>query len=158
MKGRYRIREMTPSDVETVAQLCRLFEPVSTTIFRGVEAEDVTAWVREHISLQGWAGFVAEVESEVVGFALCKDMEKDPRGFVFPQARETLYLLYLAVDEAFRGQGIARALIHASEELARKWGRTGLLLDVAEDNPALSLYRRLGFKRLGAQIFLRKEI
>ena len=104
------------------------------------------------------AGFVAEVESEVVGFALCKDMEKDPRGFVFPQARETLYLLYLAVDEAFRGQGIARALIHASEELAREWGRTGLLLDVAEDNPALSLYKRLGFERLGAQVFMRKRI
>lgn len=100
-------------------------------------------------------GFVAEVESEVVGFALCKDMENDRSGFVFPQARETLYL---AVDEAFRGQGNARALIHASEELAREWGRTGLLLDVAEDNPALSLYKRLGFKRLGARIFLRKRI
>jgi len=158
MKDRYKIREMTSSDAEAVAQLCQLFEPVSTTLFRGIEAEDVTAWVREHISLQGWAGFVAEVESEVVGFALCKDMEKDPSRFVFPQARETLYLLYLAVDEAFRGQGIARALIHASEELARKWGKTGLLLDVAENNPALSLYKRLGFERLGAQVFMRKRI
>lgn len=157
-KNRYRIRAMTTADAEGVAQLFRLFEPVSTTLFQGIDTEDVSAWVREHLARPGWAGFVAEAEGEVVGFALCKDMEKEPSGFVFPQARETVYLLYLAVDEAFRGQGIARALICACEEMAQKQGKTGLLVDIADDNPALRLYKRLGFKRLGAQIFLRKEI
>ena len=158
MTDRYKVRAIIPADAEAVVQLARLFEPVSTTLFRGIDSDDVLAWVKEHLALPGWGGFVAEAEGEVVGFAICKDMEKEKRGFVFPQAKETVYLLYLAVDEAFRGQGIASALINACEGLAREWGRTGILLDVSDENPALKLYNRLGFKRLGAQVFLRKEI
>jgi len=157
--GRYKIRAMESSDAEAVARLARLFEPISTTIFRGIAAEDVCAWVRERLDRPGWAGFVATAEDgEVVGFALCKNLEKEESEFVFPEATKTIQLLYLAVDEAFRGQGIASALIHACEELAKKLGRTGILLDVSDDNPALCLYERLGFERLGAQVFMRKKL
>ena len=158
MTDHFEIREMVPTDAEAVAQLAGLFEPVSTTVFQGIQAEDVAAWVREHLAKPEWAGFVAEVEDEVVGFVFCQDMVGQPSRFVFLQVQEMVYLLYLAVDEAFRGRGIARALIRSCEALAHTWGRTGLLLDVAEDNPALRLYRRLGFKRLGAQVFLSKQI
>lgn len=155
---RFQVREMMSHDAEAVARLVSLFEPVSTTVFQGIDAEDVAAWVKEHLAKPEWAGFVAEVEGEVVGFVFCQDMAEQPSRFVFPEVRDMAYLLYLAVDEAFRGQGIARALIRACEALARKWGRTGLLLDVSEDNPALRLYERLGFERLGAQVFLRKRL
>ena len=156
---RYAIRPMKPSDAEAVAQLARLFEPISTTVFRGIAAPDVRVWVQERLDRPGWAGFVATAEdNEVVGFALCKDLGTEDNEFVFPEARKTIQLVYLAVDEAFRGQGIASALIHACEDLARKLGRTGLLLDVSERNPAINLYRRLGFERLGAQVFMRKKL
>jgi len=158
MADHFEIREMVPTDADAVAQLAGLFEPVSTTVFQGIEAEDIAAWVREHLAKPEWAGFVAEVEGEVVGFVFCQNMEGQPSRFVFPQVQEMVYLLYLAVDEAFRGKGIARGLIRACENLARTWGRTSLLLDVAEDNPALRLYKRLGFKRLGAQVFLSKQL
>jgi len=159
-RDNYVIREMAPSDAEAVARLARLFEPVSTTVLQGIAAEDVATWVKEHLAKPEWAGFVAEVEGEVVGFVFCQDMAQQTTKsvFVFPQVLDTVYLLYLAVDEAFRGRGVARALIRACEERARSWGRSGLLLDVAEDNPALRLYRRLGFDRLGAQVFLRKQL
>ncbi|HDJ29864.1 MAG TPA: GNAT family N-acetyltransferase [Candidatus Acetothermia bacterium] len=157
--GRYTIRAMEQDDAEAVARLARLFEPISTTIFRGIPAPDACGWVREHLARPGWAGFVATAEDgEVVGFALCKDLEQEESEFVFPEARKTIQLVYLAVDEAFRGQGIASALIRACEDLAKKLGRTGVLLDVSEQNPAINLYRRLGFKRLGAQVFMRKEL
>ncbi len=150
---------MEQSDAEAVAQLARLFEPISTTVFRGIAAPDVCAWVRARLDCPGWAGFVATAEDgEVVGFALCKDLGTEESEFVFPEAEETIQLLYLAVDEAFRGQGIASALIRACENLAKKLGRTGVLLDVAESNPAINLYRRLGFTRLGAQVFMRKKL
>lgn len=156
---RYEIRPMGQSDAEAVARLARLFAPISTTVFRGIAAPDVCTWVRERLNRPGWAGFVATAEEgEVVGFALCKDLEKEPSEFVFPAAKKTIQLLYLAVDEAFRGQGIASALIHACEELARRLGRTGVLLDVAESNPAINLYHRLGFTRLGARVFMHKKL
>jgi ribosomal protein S18 acetylase RimI-like enzyme len=149
---------MVTTDAEAVVRLARLFEPVSTTLWQGFDAEDVSIWLQERISLPQWAGFVAEIDGEIVGFAFCKDMKEDTSGFIFPHADETVYLLYLAVDEAFRGQGIAHALLRACEDLAREWGRTGVFLDIADDNPALRLYERLGFRRLGAQVFMRKEI
>ena len=158
MTDHFEIREMVATDAEAVEQLAGLFEPVSTTVFQGIEAEDVVAWVREHLAKPKWAGFVAEVEGEVVGFVFCQDMAEQPSRFVFPDVREMAYLLYLAVDEAFRGQGVARALIRACEKLARTWGRSGLLLDVAEDNPALRLYEQLCFERIGALVFLRKPL
>lgn len=85
-------------------------------------------------------------------------MNDDTHGFVFPQANETVHLLYLAVDEAFRGQGVARALLSECEKLARDWGRSELLLDVASDNPALRIYERFGFEELGSLIFMRKSL
>ncbi|MCD6494949.1 GNAT family N-acetyltransferase, partial [Candidatus Bipolaricaulota bacterium] len=132
--------------------------PVSTTLWRGLDAKEGVDWVQERLDLPEWAGFVAEVEHDLIGFTICKDMNDDTRGFIFPQANETVHLLYLAVDEAFRGQGVARALLAECEKLARDWGRSGLLLDVASDNPALRIYQRFGFEELGSLIFLRKEL
>jgi len=154
----YEIRTMIADDAEAVVELSRLFEPVSTTLWRGLDAEEGVDWVQERLSLPEWAGFVAEVEHELIAFAICKDMNDDTHGFVFPQANETVHLLYLAVDEAFRGQGVARALLAECEKLALAWGRSGLLLDVANDNPALRIYERFGFERLGSLVFLRKKL
>ena len=154
----YEIRRMTSDDAEAVVELSQLFEPVSTTLWRGLDPEEGVDWVRERLNLPEWAGFVAEVDHDLIGFAICKDMNDDTRGFIFPQANETVHLLYLAVDEAFRGQGVARALLSECEKLARDWGRSGLLLDVASDNPALRIYERFGFEELGSLIFLRKKL
>ena len=154
----YKIRQMTPNDAKAVVELSQLFEPVSTTLWRGLDAKEGVDWVQERLDLPEWAGFVAEVEHDLIGFAICKDMNDDTRGFIFPQANETVHLLYLAVDEAFRGQGVARALLAECEKLARDWGRSGLLLDVASDNPALRIYQRFGFEELGSLIFLRKKL
>ncbi|RFM29675.1 GNAT family N-acetyltransferase [Deminuibacter soli] len=49
----------------------------------------------------------------------------------------------------YRGQGIARALMQAAEQLAVKYGRTLLTLDTAEDEGAAGLYEKLGFERAG---------
>ena len=154
----YKIRKMTTDDADAVVGLSQLFEPVSTTLWRGLDAKEGVDWLRERLDLPDWAGFVAEVDQDLIGFAICKDMNDDTRGFIFPQANETVHLLYLAVDEAFRGQGVARALLSECEKLAREWGRSGLLLDVANDNPALRIYERFGFEELGSLVFLRKRL
>lgn len=157
-KERYRIREMVSADAEGVVRLAQMFEPVSTTFCQGITEEGVSTWVKDRLCLAHWAGFVAEIDGEIVGFVFCRDMQEDTNRFVFPQAHKTVYILYLLVDEAFRGQGIAHILLHACEDLAREWGRIGIFLDIADDNPALKLFNDLGFERLGAQVFMRKEI
>ncbi|QLE71764.1 GNAT family N-acetyltransferase [Streptomyces rectiverticillatus] len=52
----------------------------------------------------------------------------------------------LAVDDAFRGQGVARALLRAAGEEARRQGAVRLTLRVLGHNaPARSLYASEGF-------------
>lgn len=48
-----------------------------------------------------------------------------------------------------RRQGLARALMEAAEALARRQGRSLLLLDTVTGNPAETLYRSLGFQVAG---------
>jgi ribosomal protein S18 acetylase RimI-like enzyme len=51
----------------------------------------------------------------------------------------------LMTHPAYRGRGVASALMRAAEDLAVKRGRTLLVLDTATDGGASSLYERLGW-------------
>ncbi|MGY2894317.1 N-acetyltransferase family protein [Deinococcus sp. UYEF24] len=50
---------------------------------------------------------------------------------------------------AWRGRGVASALMRKAEALATKHGRTLLVLDTASDGGAAGLYERLGFTLAG---------
>jgi ribosomal protein S18 acetylase RimI-like enzyme len=50
---------------------------------------------------------------------------------------------------AYRGRGIATALMGAAEVMATERGRTLLVLDTAEEDGASKLYESLGFKLTG---------
>jgi len=57
-----------------------------------------------------------------------------------------IHLVEIALLKAYRGQGIGSALIRGLQRRAARSGKA-LRLQVAVDNPALRLYRRLGFRR-----------
>jgi acetyltransferase len=56
----------------------------------------------------------------------------------------------LVVHTRFRHRGIARALMGAAEEAARKAGRTLLVLDTEQGGAAERLYAKCGYTRAGA--------
>ncbi|MBX3494867.1 MAG: GNAT family N-acetyltransferase [Parvibaculum sp.] len=61
-------------------------------------------------------------------------------------------ILTVAVVPPRRGQGLGRRLVEAAAATALAGGAAALFLEVAEDNePALALYRRLGFREVGAR-------
>ncbi|HEY2348310.1 MAG TPA: GNAT family N-acetyltransferase [Puia sp.] len=61
--------------------------------------------------------------------------------------RAEIAKLMTKVDK--RGQGVARALVTAAEQMAAKKGRTLLNLDTAADEGAAGFYESLGFNKSG---------
>ena len=78
-------------------------------------------------------------------------LDGEPAGFVsgvevtHPDKGTEMFLYELAVDEAHRRRGHARALIGALEALARERGCTGMFVFVDDDNEAgRAAYRSAG--------------
>jgi len=73
------------------------------------------------------------------------------RGFVLARlAADEAEILTIAVDPTVRGKGVGRALLAAILRQAASAGARTMFLEVDQDNaPALALYRRLGFIKVG---------
>jgi ribosomal protein S18 acetylase RimI-like enzyme len=66
-------------------------------------------------------------------------------GFIDEETPE----LSIAVVPSRRGKGLGRELLSALLIRAREDGFTALALSVEPDNPALKLYEKLGFRKVG---------
>jgi aminoglycoside 3-N-acetyltransferase I len=65
----------------------------------------------------------------------------------FEQARAEVYIYDLAVDESYRRQGIATALIEALKPIARAAGASVIFVQAdPPDAPAVALYTKLGVR------------
>ena len=65
---------------------------------------------------------------------------------------ETAELLNIAVDKAFRRQGIADRLMDALHEKARGLGAERVLLEVRKSNdPAIGLYAKHGYEKISVR-------
>lgn len=86
--------------------------------------------------------FLAYSDDEIVGTVQLQLATK-------ANAQHRAEVARLMVHPDHRGQGIARALMNALEEAARERGRTLLVLDCREGDPANELYRSLGYVEVG---------
>ncbi len=100
-----------------------------------------------------FAGVVAELEGEVVGYLLyCPAYDLDLGGRI-------LYLCDLFVRESRRRQGVARALMQAAAEACRLMGGTALLWSVYIPNTAAaSFYEKLGARYLRGLNFMQWSV
>ena len=104
-------------------------------------AHYVTGWPRP-----GDVGVVAETDVPVgAAWSRYFTVEDPGYGFVAPDVPE----LSLAVARCWRGMGVGRLLLTALVDRARRAGHERLSLSVEPDNPAVNLYRSLGFEPFG---------
>ena len=86
----------------------------------------------------------AEYNGEVAGIAY---INLHPYKKIAHQA-----LFTIIIDKKFRGKGIGLQLMQQLEKLAKEsFGIEWLHLEVYEGNPAIRLYRRLGYREFGYQ-------
>jgi ribosomal-protein-alanine N-acetyltransferase len=102
------------------------------------------SWTPDEIAAMirgaGAFGFIAREDDETVGFVLCRSIADEAE------------VLTLATAPARRRTGVARGLVDAASSHAARRGAVKLFLEVAEDNhAAISLYRGVGFDRVGAR-------
>ena len=102
-------------------------------------------------SREGYRGiFVAELDG-------CPAGTVSTGGHRF-QRPGSLRLFALDVGEAFRGRGVGTALVNGVEAAAADRALTEVNLEVAiENEDAIRLYERLGYKRLGKPVMDRWE-
>lgn len=96
------------------------------------------AWTARFLARPGHHLCIAFVDDEPAGFVTGVEMTHPDKG-------TEMFLYELSVDEAFRGQGIGRALVRALADRAHGLGCVGMWVLTDRDNPAaLATYRSAG--------------
>jgi len=128
-----------------------LLEPGVLAGFPMCDEQEVEDSVKHWISFYRYkSSLTVEVEGEPAGIAtLC----------LMPYKKLAHQcLISIIVTEKRRGQGVGTQLMNNLIHLARNYfGIEVLYLEVYQDNRAISLYQRFGFKRVGEQPRFMKE-
>ncbi len=125
------LRAWEKKDVDTIAEMEKRCFPQD-------------AWTKGMLSElldspYGWA-ILAEEGGQVCGYACLFTLF------------ETADLMNIAVDEPFRGRGIACALIEALHEKAKELGAERVMLEVRVSNaPAIALYKKYGYEKIAVR-------
>jgi GNAT superfamily N-acetyltransferase len=135
------IRAATPQDAGSVASLGREFvaylQELGDSTPNSLTAED---YLRDGFGENpAFAGLIAEVEGQVVGYLLyCPTYDLDLGGRI-------LYIIDLFVREAARRQGVAHALMTRAADICREAGGQALLWSLYNPNKiAAAFYEKLG--------------
>jgi GNAT superfamily N-acetyltransferase len=137
------VRTATESDANAIGALAAEFQ----AYLRDLGDRTNFAWGAKEFLRDGFgnraafAGVVAEVHGQVVGYALYHDGYETDRG------RRLVHLIDLYVQEASRRQGVGRALMQRIADLGRVRGAEVVFWSVYEPNAlARTFYERLGAK------------
>jgi GNAT superfamily N-acetyltransferase len=92
-------------------------------------------------------GLIADMASRPIGAAWWRFFTEQDHGYglIEPAVPE----VSIGVSKDMRGRGVGRVLLEELIERARDGDPPALSLSVEKDNPALRLYERLGFARVG---------
>jgi len=128
----------------------------SPPVIRPLRVDRADACARLHAEGFAHPWSSEEVAALIAGSSTFGAAALDPasgrlRGFVLSRlAADEAEILTVAVETAFRGKGVGRALIAEALRQAANAGAKAMFLEVGKDNaPALALYERFGFAKVG---------
>ncbi len=151
------IRLALESDAEMLTELARrtfhdAFAPMNSP-------ENMESYIRQNFTLDKFIEqladphaifLIAEIEAAPIGFA--KLYEGDAPDCVEGIAPIEIERFY--IDRQFHGKGVARTLMEACFDCARRSGHKTVFLGVWERNHrAIAFYRKYGFEVVGSQCF-----
>jgi diamine N-acetyltransferase len=132
------VRPATAADVERLVALMRDFYDEDGDAFNEDESRASFAAL---VATPAWGGvWVADEAGALVGYVALT------WGFSMEFGGRDAFIDDLYVVASRRSEGIGRALIAACEAACNEVGVRALHLGVRPTNPAVSLYRRVGFR------------
>jgi ribosomal protein S18 acetylase RimI-like enzyme len=151
MKHDYVIRRLRPADEPLLWEM--LYHAIYVPERQAPPQRDVVRLPELATYVAGWGqeddiGFVAadEERKQPLGAAWLRLLRGENKGFGYVD--ETTPEVSVAVLPEFRGQGIGTRLLTRLLQVAANH-HSAVSLSVDADNPALQLYRRLGFEVVG---------
>lgn len=146
-----RVREATLQDVPAIMAIVRRVVPLMRAN-GNLQWDDTypnaAAFERDVERAQLW---VAEIEGEIAGVAaITTDQEPEYANVGWDISEPAIVVHRVAVDPAFRGQGVAAALMLQAEAVARSRGIAVLRVDTNTQNAATQkLFPKLGYTLSG---------
>ncbi|MEM3371398.1 MAG: ribosomal protein S18-alanine N-acetyltransferase [Candidatus Korarchaeum sp.] len=137
MLPNYRIRLFKPEDLEDVERINRIFLPENYPSY----------FFMENYRRFPNSFLVAETdEGKIVGYVMCRVEPHYIKGITLILG----HVLSIAVSKEHRRRGIGEALMLKAEEGLLTYGSEVIYLEVRVSNePAIRLYEKLGYKKLG---------
>ncbi len=136
-----RVRQAQIADAPAIANIANAI--IRDTLVTFTTEERSAAGIAADIEARGAGFLVAELDSEVVGFASYTRFRSGP-GY----AECCEHSIQLAPSA--RGKGIGRALMSRLEEVARAESVHVLVAGISSENPAaIAFHARIGFSEVG---------
>jgi len=135
----YRVQVLAEKDVDLMRAMLAMFGAAFDEIATYTSAQPDDSYLTELLSHQSFIAVAALSAANVVGGLVAYALPK------FEQARTEIYIYDLAVEAAYRRQGIATAMIEELKTLAR--ARRAYVIYVQADygdDAAIALYTKLG--------------
>lgn len=135
------IRVLSPADVAQLEAMLTLFGEAFDEPDTYGAARPTRDYLERLLASDTFIALAALRDGAVVGALAAYELRK------FEQARSEIYIYDLAVDQAYRRQGIATALIERLRSLAAQRGAWVIFVQADHgDDPAIQLYTKLGVR------------
>lgn len=137
-----------------VAALTKLFEPTDP---QWMEAQGAMAG-NDAATQASFAAITAQMTAPTRGILVFDDEYRPVGAALAVNANGIAIFLNVVVAEAARGQGYGRAVMHAALNWTSQSGAQSAAIQVLADNvPAVSLYRSLGFTEMYSYHYRRPQ-
>lgn len=125
-------------DIDRIMEVMEAaFDPAWAEAWNRRQVSDSLSLPNTHYLLADSRGGPLPAERDAAGFALTR----------FAPGEEELLLI--GVLPHLRGKGIGQALLTRAFAAARERGAERMFLEMRDNNPAASLYHRMGFEPIG---------